>query len=635
MENQPDKKFSLRFLGLPYDVFFRRSSDAKIGWSRLMWWCILIYCVNDCFSSKFKDDQWTYNLGADGIGYYAYLPATFIYHDFTYSFIPALAQKYPRIAVAATRGFCNEFNNKLVNKYFAGEAVAVTPFFLFAHLISGSEENPADGYSFYYMAAVSFASIFYMLLGLWAIRRLLLRFGIKEGHAAIVLFVIFFATNLSHYALEEEAMSHVYSFAFIACFFLQAHKLFEKFTVRGFLMFSFLFAFIILIRPINFIVIFSLPFIAGSFPVLKTFFLEIFKRPKLLGGGILIAAAVIFIQLLTYYAQCGKFVVYAYSQEGFDFTNPYFFSCLFSYSNGLFVYAPVLFIAWMGIFTFLPKEKFRVFSFIVFFCIVIWVISSWWAWTYSGAFGMRPLIEYYSFFALLLGMLIKTLSKKRFVVAIFFFVLLLPLSVLCQLQIWQYHWGIIGYADMTKEKYWQVFLQTRRQFYYINSDGPPPPIAENAKLVYSDSVDYETQLPGVDWRSITTEKAFSGKHSTLLKSGNNHAPHWKKRMGDILPDSMLDTAQFILGGKAKWFSQDNGTEARMVFIILRDNKIAYYNEQYIIHQVRRENEWTDFKWNIDMPSFAPGDVLEIYARRDNWFPVYIDDLKVELYVKGK
>ena len=33
-------------------------------------------------------------LGSDGIGYYSYLPATFVYHDYTYHFIDSLAPVY-------------------------------------------------------------------------------------------------------------------------------------------------------------------------------------------------------------------------------------------------------------------------------------------------------------------------------------------------------------------------------------------------------------------------------------------------------------------------------------------------------------------------------------------------------------
>ncbi len=635
MENHSGKKKSFRFLW--YDLAFtvRKSSVgfSNTRWSRLALWGILFFSCFHVYEERSLDNSWRQTLGSDGIGYYAYLPATFIYHDFSYSFLPKLSKKYKDISVASQLGFCNSFNGKNVNKYFVGEAVALSPFFLVANSISGSDENPHDGYSFYYMMAVSIAAIFYLLLGLWAIREFLLRFGIREGHIALVLLSIFFATNLFRYAMGEEAMSHIYSFAFISCFVLQAHRLFEKFTAKGFFMLAFLFSFIVLIRPVNGMVLLSLPFLAGNISNLKLFFTEIFRRPVFVIGGLAIFCAVIFIQLAMYHQQCGKWLVYAYDQEGFHFLRPHFFSCLFSYTNGAFVYSPLLLICLLGIFTFFRNDKFRFFSFAVFFCVVVWVISSWWAWTYGGAFGMRPLVEYYSFFALLLGLLIKNISGKRFAVFCFTVVLLFPLSALCQLQIWQYKMGIIGYDEMTKEKYWFVFLETRRQFHYINIEGPPAPISANAKHIYSAVDNFETQDPGEDWRSVTTEKAFSGTHSVCLKNENNHAPHWKRRLGDILPDSIITSGKLNVAINSKWLLEDNGSDARLVMFLTRKDSMIYYIDTYIIHQVREKNKWTDFNCDIDLPKVMPDDTIEIFPRRDNWFPIYMDDLKVNFYKK--
>src|ERR1044072_9613417 len=189
MENSSGKKFSFRFLWLDFLFTVRRSSVgfSNIRWSRLMLWCVLFFSPTQCSRNRWTSDDWQTTLGSDGIGYYSYLPATFIYHDYSYLFVPRLVKKYPQLWIARERGFCNPFNGKLVNKYFAGEAVAITPFFLVAHWLSGSNENPADGYSFYYMAAVSLAAIFYVLLGLGALRELLLRFEIREGAVAVVL----------------------------------------------------------------------------------------------------------------------------------------------------------------------------------------------------------------------------------------------------------------------------------------------------------------------------------------------------------------------------------------------------------------------------------------------------------------
>src|SRR5665213_1287219 len=132
-----------------YNSGFRRFDFSSVKWSKWVLWFILCFTCFYGYNQRFSDDSWKHTLGSDGIGYYSYLPAAFIHHDFSYSFIQPISKKYPDIAVASTKGFCNTVNGKKVNKYFVGEAVALTPFFLGANLISGSNENPRDGYSFY------------------------------------------------------------------------------------------------------------------------------------------------------------------------------------------------------------------------------------------------------------------------------------------------------------------------------------------------------------------------------------------------------------------------------------------------------------------------------------------------------
>lgn len=581
--------------------------------------------------SKKDDHEWQAINGSDGIGYYAYLPATFIYHDVSFKFIDSLSGKYPNLAYARNCGFCNLFDGKGVGKYFAGEAVLLTPFFLVAHLASGSEQHPADGYSHFYMVAITLAAVCYLLLGLWSTRNLLRRFGIKDGIIAIVLICIFFGSNLYYYALHAPLMTHVYSFGLISCFFLQLHMLIEKHSNKRVLLLSVLLALIMLVRPINILVLLALPFFAGSIISLKTFFAELFSHPKTIILAVLIYFAIIFIQLLYYYLQCGHWLVYAYNNEGFNFAHPMFFSCLFSYSNGFFLYAPVLFVAAFGMFTLLPKYIFRFVSFLILFCAIVWVISSWGAWTYGGAFGMRPLVEYISLFALLLGLLLQKISLKRFLLPVFSFLLLLPLVLLCQFQTWQYLNGMIAFDHMTKENYWMVFLETREQFLFINQIESPQPLPPDLKLLYTKTIDFETIDSTYDKRSVIEGKAFSGKHSVCLKEGNNHPPHIKIRLGDYFSDTLCKSGKLWVNASVNCLLEDNGSEGRLNVVIKRGNEFPVFEHQYLIHQVREENKWGKCILNVKLPPLDVNDTLIVNPERNIWFPVYVDDLEVDVY----
>ena len=605
-----------------------RSFFTRISWSRLAIAVILVYGI--CFNlSRWRTDDWKHLMTSDGIGYYSYLPATFIYKDYSYNFVDSLGKDYSMLRIGKGCPYCNTFEGRSVNKYYAGTAVAVAPFFFAAHAVSGWTGEPQDGFSFYYILGVTLAALSWLGAGLWCLRQLLKRFGITDALIALTLLVIFFGTHLFNYALHEPQMSHVYSFAFVAAFLLVLHRQLETFTAKRLFLLAVLLGMIVLVRPVNGLIVLALPFLAGDAATLKLFFRELFSRPLRLAGALAAGIAVLFIQSLLYYAQSGSWFVDAYSTEHFDFAHPHFFQSLFSYSNGFFVYAPLLLVALAGLFT---QPLFRIVSFLAFFAVVVWVISSWWAWTYGGAFGMRPLVEYIPLFALLFALLLRRLSKKRSAIALFMLVLVLPLTALAQLQLWQYRMGIIGWDSMTKEKYWRVFFETRRQFYDIGTDYRPVPPA-GVRPVFRHVIDFEKPDSTLDWRSVTDEKAFSGTHALCLRSENNHAPVWKRPVGALIPDSLAGSGNLWLCVRAKWLLEDNGSDARMIFNVQRDAKIFVYGEHYVIHQMHEENKWTDVVLWKKLPPLLPGDLIEVYPRRDNWFPVYVDDLSVEIFTE--
>src|ERR1039458_7633898 len=106
---------------------------------------------------------------ADGLGYYSYLPAIFIYHDISFSFINKVHPIYYALNTSfnpPTKNFINEFEGIRVNKYYPGLAVLWTPFFLLALLAARLFGLAADGYSGIFQYSIAVAAVFYTWLGL-------------------------------------------------------------------------------------------------------------------------------------------------------------------------------------------------------------------------------------------------------------------------------------------------------------------------------------------------------------------------------------------------------------------------------------------------------------------------------------
>ena len=330
------------------------------------------------------------------------------------------------------------------------------PFFLVAHWLNTNHD--ADGYSRPYMIAISIAALFYLLIGLIYLNLLLCSYSISEGQRSFVLLITVFGTNLFYYTVAEPGVSHVYSFTLIAAF-LYYTKSFVTLPSKGkIVLLGLLLGFICLVRPINGLIVFSLPFLFFDLNQFKAFFKQLFSYRISLLCSFLLFFTIIFIQLIYYKLATGHFIVYSYGEEGFNFLSPHFYDILFSYKKGLFLYTPIFFIAsTFGLLALYKQSFFSAVSWLFFFLLITYVFSSWWMWYYGGSFSSRVYVEFIPFFmiplALSFELFKKTIWRKSYIT------LLLLLIVICQIQTFQYRYYYIHWSEMTKEKYWDVFLR--------------------------------------------------------------------------------------------------------------------------------------------------------------------------------
>ena len=221
-------------------------------------------------------------------------------------------------------------------------------------------------------------------------------------------------------------------------------------------------AFTIIIRPVNGLVVLSLPFLAGSSQALVKTTLDFLKKPSTIVLSAVIFLFVVCIQLIIYKIASGSFFIYTYANEGFNFFQPHFLAILFSYKKGLFLYTPLLLISLSGFYILWKKNRFELFSLLFFLIVLNFVLSSWWMWWYGGSFSSRVYVEFIPVFMVLLGIFINSIEKpaaKRL-----FITFALLVAMLCQIQTYQYRKGTIHWDSMTKELYWQRILEAGRLF---------------------------------------------------------------------------------------------------------------------------------------------------------------------------
>lgn len=411
-----------------------------------------------CFK-QLKNNNWNRCISSDGKGYYAYLPALFIYHDLQYKFVDHYEEQYYQTENRVN--FTNTFHDKKVNKYWIGTALLMSPFFSIAHILALILNYPSDGYSFIYQTLIAIGACFYLLIGLFFMRKLLQLFAFKELEIFITLFAIVFATNLFYYTVAEPSMSHVYSMAAIAAFAYFTKSFFISKKTKYLKLAILILGVVILIRPSNAIVIFAMPFLAGSLNNLK----EVFKATPFnkLWPIWIVFVLLISLQLIYYKLSIGQFIIYSYGNEKFNFLAPHFYDFILSYRRGMFVYAPILLVTLLGGIPMLKKSLFQAFSLFLFIMVFIYILSSWWMWYYGGGFGMRPVIDFFVFFAIPLTFLIQYLNQKRYLKWLGYGVII-SCVILAQIQTYQKVNFILPWDGINKEIYWKIFLKTNPSY---------------------------------------------------------------------------------------------------------------------------------------------------------------------------
>lgn len=329
----------------------------------------------------------------------------------------------------------------------------MSPFFLGANLLNHDEG--VTGYEDSFQISILCAALFYLLLTLVFLRKLLFLYAIRPAVILATQFVLVFATNVLYYATEEPSFSHIYSLFAITAFLYVAKLFFTHHKSSHLLWCAVLLGLIFILRPVNVLIVLFIPFIAGSFQELQTGIKEV--RLKLFLSAALLFVGVISMQLILWYVQTGSWFVYSYGNESFDFSDPHFLEILFSFRKGLFVYTPVLFLSMFTLLYFIRRKTwYPLCAFIFAFVLLTYVLSSWHDWAYGFSYGLRAFIEFFPLFFILIALLLN--ERSRWMKLIY-----LPMGlfvVLNLVQTWQYKKYILHWYTMDYTTYKKVFLRT-------------------------------------------------------------------------------------------------------------------------------------------------------------------------------
>jgi hypothetical protein len=424
---------------------------------------ILILFISLCFiintivitNTKSGKDHYKNVLEIDAIGYYSYLPMTFVYNqDWNFNFLNKINNNthviyYNKLIHTSTK-------QKVVNQFFIGTALLMMPFYLIGTLFTQLNNIHNDGFTKYQILSICYGASFYLYFSFFFIGSILKeKYALKTQSILLTLLLFAFGTNFFYYSIVEPGMSHVYSFFIFSLLLFYIHQYVKKRITFYILIWFILFGLLLLIRPTN--ILLTLPIILIFYnDVAFIWKCEYNRILKVLPLGLILLTSIICLQLGYYKMASGHWFYYSYGSQRFYFLDPNFFNILFSYRKGLFIYMPLLFISILGIYYWNQFQPKTMYIWLVVFSIITYILSCWQYWSYGGCYGNRAFIEFYILFIIPLAFLI---DRYIFIYPKITYSFAILFIVFVQIQTYQYRYNIIHWDEMNKEKYWKVFMR--------------------------------------------------------------------------------------------------------------------------------------------------------------------------------
>lgn len=405
------------------------------------------------FSGKIQDvvqGKSTCVCSYDGYGYYMYLTQMFQYRNlgFQQNELQQVQDKYCNGIYVYQLKKLDDGNN--LNIYHMGQAYLELPAYTVGHIFAKTLGYPKDGFSKPYHITYLLNALFFILLGIFFLNKIL-RLFFSEQISALLLLIVYFGTNFWVTAIHAYQLQHIYLFALIGMLFYALLKLREFPSKRKYLVFAALtLGLISSIRPTHVLLgLLPLFMLRNIYPTKMAYWKSIVLFPI---AGLLFNLP----QMIYWKVFGGSWFIPNMHIEEVVLSDPHIADFLFSYKKGWLLYSPVFLLLIPGFIQLYRKQKEVFWGVLTSLVICIWVFSSWECWWYAASFGSRVMVDLYPLLVVPLGLALVYLGRKKItaIVLMIFLAFTMGLSVV---QSEQFSLGYLHTDRMTKEHYWYIF----------------------------------------------------------------------------------------------------------------------------------------------------------------------------------
>jgi hypothetical protein len=386
----------------------------------------------------------------DAAGYYLYLPAVWLYHDFALTDPRLLHPTWAFHHFAATG-----YNG---NIYEFGVALLCSPLFLLGHFVEVGLGARPSGYSTGEQLGAIATAVTMLLVGVWSLKRSLdRRFSAPVVIAAITCVV--FGSSVFDYAVMDSLYSHIFAFGLV-CALLPASEAWQALPasraralllggIGGLLALVRLTDVLFVALPFGYLV-FSEPSPGAGLRRLWAHRVE-----ALLIG---VAAFAVWLPQLVYYRySAGYWTADMYLGMQFNWLRPQVLNSLFSFDpHGLLPYAPVLLLALPGFVLMVRRRSPWAYPILAVWLLNFYLITSWPEWSFGSGFGLRPYVDSTGLLALPLATLFSSVRGRVLQAATLLVGWLLVMTTVVQMI--HYWHGLIPWTGISPAGYFRVLF---------------------------------------------------------------------------------------------------------------------------------------------------------------------------------
>ncbi|MEN8223871.1 MAG: hypothetical protein ABFS05_00805 [Bacteroidota bacterium] len=578
-------------------------------------------------------------LSWDAFGNYLYLPATFIYGDPAIKdmkWVENINEKYNNTEtfyqLASKRG------GRHVIRFTSGMAWMMSPFFMMGHAFaSAAVIYEADGFSKPYQWAIILGGIFYFIIGLIFLRKILLKF-LSDKVTAITLAILCISSNLYFFITYGNDIPHVYVFVlnvFIVWLTMRWHEDHQK---KHAILLGAVLGLAVLTR-VSEVVMASIPLLWGIYDkksLIRKWNMIIEYRKQV---GIIALSGVIAIlpQLAYWLVATGDIFYFAYddASSSLNLFNPRFGWVLFGFRKGFFIYSPIMILSVIGFYHLYKRKKelfFPLLAAVFFHTYLIACFSS------LIAYGWRAFIDIYSLLVIPLAFFIARVEASKLWMRIPVYLVILAITVLNLFQVWQLNHGILDGYRMTKAYYMRVLGKTKvteedRKLMLVQRNYTSVEYLSNEEDFDHKVIQhFDFETPEKDHADhYDTTYAYTGERSFRMDGSVEFSPTLRKEYREI-SDNYYGWVRASVWVYPTADPESNHASLVMSFRHDWDN-YKYRRYRMTADTVHLQlNQWNLITADYMTPELiSRSDKLEVYVWYEGEEDIWIDDLKIEFF----